>query len=238
MNSLTVRSKRIRGADAVDGGEAQAGGRERRRRRRASSALLDADLLLGVERDRARARRPRRSARSGRPCGRSSSTSRRTRSARTPALAASRDERARALDVDLAATAPGRARRRGRRRSRRGARPRRRPSSAAARASASRTSPRTSSTPGASQLGGDVLLAVQQRVEHAHRRARRSSSSSDEQRADVAGAAGDRYVHGRHGSGAPGRGGDRSSRLGALCPARPHSSPSRTSASSSARRCS
>ena len=57
MNSLTVRSKRMRRRDAVDGREAQAGRARARRRADPSSSLLDRDLLLRVERDRRAARR-------------------------------------------------------------------------------------------------------------------------------------------------------------------------------------
>ena len=199
MNSLTVRSKRIRYADAVDGREAQAGRPQAVPVSvdRLQQRLLDADLLLGVERhgpqlaalvDRNRRvvhapvvgagggeHEPLDSERRGRPSPGPGCPPR------------SRRWRAR-----------GRGRRPGRRRWPRDARPRRRPRGRAGAASASRMSPRISSTPRSVEVLGHVLLPVQQHVEHADVASGAEQLVHDE-RADIAGSACDGDRHGATG---------------------------------------
>ena len=148
------------------------------------------DLLLGVERHRAQLAVLVDRARSGRPCGRSSSRSRRTRSARRRPRAASATSARGALDVDLVgqlgiARAGGIADDRGEVHHGVDAVERRR-----LRASASRTSPRCSSTPSDSSRAATSSCPCSS-TSSARTSCPAASSSSISSRADVAGASGD-----------------------------------------------
>ena len=177
--------------DAVDRGETQAGG-IRQRSRRAGRARPPPSARRRARPARAAPSRP--SGPAGRPCGRSSSTSRRTRCARRRRRRGHERVRASTLTVwessgSLAqAGSPTIAAR---------CTTASAPSSASRRARASRTSPRSTRDAGVLERRGDLLLAVQQRVERRHLVPAPTAARAPARSADVAGAAGDRDPHER-----------------------------------------